>query len=203
MPDLPDDDQPGASAGPIHPDDRLWRHPSELGLSGIGQPSAISSSPASTTTVTRRPQVAAVLLYSTAALLLMGGVWWASDQMNDRQPAESARLASLTSTSSAVATIAQIQGMSAGENVGGESARFGVTTKWSPSGIVVTWIGDDSPADNCGLRVGDIIVSVDGSTAATPEDLVQMVGQRRRGDTMSVRIRRGSMPMMFTISLDR
>ncbi len=202
MPDLPEDDQPGAPTGPIHPDDRLWRHPSELGLSGVGQPSAVAPSPGSTTT-TRRPQVAAVLLYSTAALLLMGGVWWASDQMNDRQPAESVSLASLSSTSTAIATIAQVRPPSSGAPVGSESARFGVRTRWSHSGIVITWIGDDSPADTCGLRVGDVIVSVDGSTAGTPDDLIQMVGDRPRGDTMLVRVRRGTMPMMFTISLDR
>lgn len=143
-----------------------------------------------------------MLLYSTAALLLMGGVWWASDQMDDRQP-ESVSLAISSSTSTAVSTIAQFRTPSAGAPVGSEATRFGVRTRWSQSGIVVTWIGNDSPADACGLRVGDIIVSVDGSTAATPDDLIQIVGERPRRDTMLVRVRRGTIHMMFTISLDR
>src|SRR5262245_42425728 len=65
------DDDPNLFRGPLHPDDRLWRHPSELGR-GIGPRSEITTPAAAATESPERPGRSArstVWMVATASAL--------------------------------------------------------------------------------------------------------------------------------------
>jgi S1-C subfamily serine protease len=49
---------------------------------------------------------------------------------------------------------------------------------------------DDSPARIAGLHRGDVILSVDGKSIKTREDVVAVIGQRRVGETVDVVVNR-------------
>ncbi len=57
-------------------------------------------------------------------------------------------------------------------------------------GVLVRVVEDDSPADRAGLRPGDLIVSFDGRTIASPSDLGEAVLTRQPGDTVDVVVQR-------------
>jgi regulator of sigma E protease len=56
--------------------------------------------------------------------------------------------------------------------------------------VMVLGVASGSPAENAGLRTGDIIMSIDGLTVKTPEDLVTLTNERL-GQTVKLMLRRG------------
>ena len=54
------------------------------------------------------------------------------------------------------------------------------------SGVVVTEVVADSPADNGGLQPGDVIVEFGGTTVATAEDLAQAIIAHDVGDRVEI-----------------
>ena len=61
----------------------------------------------------------------------------------------------------------------------------------SRRGAVVTDIVRNGPADDAGLRDGDVIVEVGGRPVRSPEGVTRAVGRRRPGDTVEVVLARG------------
>jgi len=59
-------------------------------------------------------------------------------------------------------------------------------------GFLITCIEPDSPADNEGLRAGDIITEVDGVTVIGIDDIAGVLEQKGIGDSVSFRIVRGT-----------
>lgn len=55
-------------------------------------------------------------------------------------------------------------------------------------GALLLEVTPDSPADKAGLQRGDIILAVDDQELAQEQDLAQVIGQRRPGDTVSLRV---------------
>ena len=53
-------------------------------------------------------------------------------------------------------------------------------------GALVTRVLPDTPAEKLGLRVGDVLRSVDGKTILNPQTLRQLVGSREAGDEVSI-----------------
>ena len=43
-----------------------------------------------------------------------------------------------------------------------------------------------SPADNAGLKAGDVITSLDGKAVGTAEDFIGILRQKKPGDTVDV-----------------
>jgi S1-C subfamily serine protease len=54
------------------------------------------------------------------------------------------------------------------------------------SGAVVAGVVPGTPADGAGLAQGDVIVSVDGQSISSPEQLQSALGQHHPGDSVSI-----------------
>lgn len=54
------------------------------------------------------------------------------------------------------------------------------------AGVMVAKIVADSPAAKAGLRVGDIITSVDGQRVDTPGDITRAVREKKSGDSVRI-----------------
>ena len=59
------------------------------------------------------------------------------------------------------------------------------------AGLLVASVEDDSPADKAGIRVGDIIVSIDGKDVESSGDLRRGLREKKEGDTVRVEVLRG------------
>ncbi len=59
-----------------------------------------------------------------------------------------------------------------------------------PEGALVVGVAQDAPAAGK-LESGDVIVAVDGTTVATPDDLRRLIGRREVGETVRLRVRAG------------
>ncbi len=57
-----------------------------------------------------------------------------------------------------------------------------------PQGAAVKQVNEDSPAARAGLQVNDIITAVNGEAIATSSDLVNDIGQRTPGETVTLSV---------------
>lgn len=58
------------------------------------------------------------------------------------------------------------------------------------TGAVVQSVTTESPAEAAGLQSGDVITEIDGESVATPQDLVDAVGAKQPGDTVTLTVER-------------
>ena len=68
-------------------------------------------------------------------------------------------------------------------------------------GAIVTAVDPGGPAARAGLKVGDVIVSVNGAGLAGRADLASMVGVRAVGETLTLRVRRGDQELGVALIL--
>jgi putative serine protease PepD len=59
-------------------------------------------------------------------------------------------------------------------------------------GVSVSTVEAGGPADDAGLRPGDVVTSIDGKAVATMEELIVTIRTRRPGDTVKLDYTRGS-----------
>jgi membrane-associated protease RseP (regulator of RpoE activity) len=59
------------------------------------------------------------------------------------------------------------------------------------SGILVSAVEDGSPAEKAGIRVGDILLSVDGADVASASELRRELRDKKEGDTARLELQRG------------
>jgi serine protease DegQ len=60
------------------------------------------------------------------------------------------------------------------------------------AGVVVLSVSEDGPADDAGIRPGDIILRIEDEQLSAPEDLLAALRQRDPGQTVAVELRRGA-----------
>ena len=65
---------------------------------------------------------------------------------------------------------------------------FGATKE---NGALVESVADDSPADKAGLKVGDVIVTVDGKEVRWSGDVRRALHDKKEGDTVRIEVVRG------------
>ncbi len=85
--------------------------------------------------------------------------------------------------------------------VGGEMQSYGF-----PQGAAVKVIADGSPAQNCGLKVNDIITAVNGEAVTTSSDLVRIVSSSTPGDLLRLSVYRqneGELTLDLTVGEKR
>ena len=68
-------------------------------------------------------------------------------------------------------------------------------------GVLVLEVIEDTPADEVGIRPGDVIVAVDGETVTSPGDLRDLLLDSE-GETVSLDIRRRGSALQLTVELD-
>ena len=68
-----------------------------------------------------------------------------------------------------------------------------------PEGAQVVAVASDAPAAEK-LEAGDVIVAVDGSTVATPDDLRRLIGRREVGASVRLRLRDGDETRIVSVA---
>jgi serine protease Do len=68
-------------------------------------------------------------------------------------------------------------------------------------GAVVSQLTPDSPAEHAGLKVGDVITTIDGQKVADASSLQVAIADKRPGDKANLGIDRDGKPMNITVSL--
>jgi membrane-associated protease RseP (regulator of RpoE activity) len=59
------------------------------------------------------------------------------------------------------------------------------------AGVMVESVADDSPADRAGVKVGDIILSIEGKDVASSGDLRKGLREKKEGDSVRLEVLRG------------
>jgi S1-C subfamily serine protease len=80
------------------------------------------------------------------------------------------------------------------------AAQFGFSTD---SGAIVAQIVPGSPADQAGIRRGDVITGFDGKDVSTADQLVNAVRAAHPGDKLEVTFKRGEDTHKVTVTLGR
>jgi len=65
------------------------------------------------------------------------------------------------------------------------------TTTGSDPGAVVGDLTEGGPAEQAGLRAGDVIVAVGGTAVRTPDDVAAAIQDRHPGETVAISVQRG------------
>jgi S1-C subfamily serine protease len=69
------------------------------------------------------------------------------------------------------------------------------------SGLLVSGVGDDSPAAKAGVQVGDIIVAVGGRAVGSVEALAALLGAEQIGSRLRVLLLRGGVRQELTVEV--
>lgn len=69
------------------------------------------------------------------------------------------------------------------------------------AGVLVGAVENDGPADKTGIRVGDIIVGVDGKDVASAADLRRALKDKKEGDSVRVEVLRGRARQTFVATV--
>jgi S1-C subfamily serine protease len=67
------------------------------------------------------------------------------------------------------------------------------------NGILVARVVPNSPAAAAGIRIGDVVVQVDGKRVTSGEDLLNIVEQSRIGQTLQLKVQRGNQTQQLSI----
>jgi putative serine protease PepD len=73
-----------------------------------------------------------------------------------------------------------------------QHALLGVTPAAAAGGVKVASVETGSGADSAGLKVGDVITTVDGTAVTSPQQLRAIIAAHQPGDTITVTIKRGT-----------
>ena len=82
-------------------------------------------------------------------------------------------------------------------------AYLGVSTSTADTspGALVQSVTSGGPADNAGLRAGDIVTALGDTTIKGTNDLVATIADARPGDRVAATVRRGSQTIKVTVTL--
>lgn len=72
----------------------------------------------------------------------------------------------------------------------------------SDRGVLVDSVRPDSPAAKAGVKVGDIILSVDGTSAESAISIVDAIGDRKKGDRVTLDVQRGGARVALGATLE-
>lgn len=82
-----------------------------------------------------------------------------------------------------------------------ERASLGVFIDDDRSGVVVTDVVSDSPADKAGLRSGDVILRLDDNVVSSFREISAFMNSKRIGDDLLVKIKRRNKTKDITVKL--
>jgi serine protease Do len=79
------------------------------------------------------------------------------------------------------------------------AAYFGIK---EGTGLLVAKVSDKSPAQKAGLKVGDIVVRADGKRVTSSNTLIDLLQDKKKGDTVKIEILRDKKPMTMDVVID-
>jgi S1-C subfamily serine protease len=189
---------PSRPSGPLPPDDRLWRHPSELG--GLGRPPAPTAPPEP---IRRSRPVTALALASAGllgAVVVVGALWIAGTTGVDVDPATTAGPApslTLAATDRSQAAAVAAAGLTVVEIARG-GTRTEATALWLGDGALLVAASLVEDADEVVAMVGGrampaTVVGTDPATAISALTVTEGGGARvatadpgARGDAVAI-----------------
>ena len=68
-------------------------------------------------------------------------------------------------------------------------------------GLLVTSLAPDGPAAKAGVLIGDVVLSLDGTAVAAPEDLLDLLTGSRIGQAAALQLIRGGMPLDLRVTI--
>ena len=71
----------------------------------------------------------------------------------------------------------------------------------NPQGLIIVDIAGDSPAEQAGLQVGDVIKTANGHPALVVHDVSRLVGAARVGDKLALTIDRDGTPLKIDVTI--
>jgi membrane-associated protease RseP (regulator of RpoE activity) len=69
-------------------------------------------------------------------------------------------------------------------------------------GVLILSVEEGSPADDAGLRGGDVILEIDGDAVESPAQLADVIGSRRAGDEVEIQFKRRGRKRSTTAQLE-
>lgn len=78
------------------------------------------------------------------------------------------------------------------------AAAIGLSTA---AGVMIGDVTADAPAAKAGIRRGDVVTAVDGTTVETPRDLTRAVAGARPGTEVTIDLLRAGVPTAFAVTL--
>ena len=87
----------------------------------------------------------------------------------------------------------------------GERGHLGLVADDLPAGegVQVLSVRGGGPADQAGLKPGDIVVAVDNNPVRQLGDMVELVGRTKPGDRVAVEVKRGSRRLVIEVNASR
>ena len=76
-----------------------------------------------------------------------------------------------------------------------------MSTAAAAAGVEVEEVTPGGPAQRAGLRSGDVVRSVDGSTVSEPDDITGALDGKQPGDSVTVEVERDGQSQQFDITL--
>jgi len=68
--------------------------------------------------------------------------------------------------------------------------------------LIVSRLTEGGPAEKAGLKVGDVIVRVDGRSVGSRDDLIDLVQSKKPGDKVKLEVLRDKKPMTFEVPVE-
>ncbi len=188
MEDWSDGEDPAGP--PIHPDDRLWRHPSELRALETPTP-----------TVVRRP-VGNRALLGAVVVVAVAGAWWATRALEVHvTPIEVSSESSEPTVR--IARAAGTTGNTLATIVSTSTTLAGIAAEQASVGLRVTEVSAESPLARAGVRRGDLVVAIGGIPTTSMDDLSAAIHLLSRKGEVPIEVLRGSRRLELLCDLGR
>jgi membrane-associated protease RseP (regulator of RpoE activity) len=69
-------------------------------------------------------------------------------------------------------------------------------------GVLVDRVQSDSPADRAGVRVGDVVIEVDGDRAGSASDMLSALADRKKGEAIEIVVYRAGHRQVLSATLE-
>jgi putative serine protease PepD len=95
---------------------------------------------------------------------------------------------------------AEIRSLARGRTVRHSYLGVSTATTNTVAGALVQQVAPGGPADDAGLRAGDVVTAIDGAAVTGPSDLVSAIADHAPGATVALTVRRGSSTRRLTVT---